>query len=220
MRKFKVGDIIKGKKGNRYEFASERMKKAKVVEENVYGNGMKVDILEHDDKELVQQILIVKNDPELFDFAEKECIVIYRDGDKTVALDKRTKRKAVTKCSPDDEFNFYEGAEIAFDMLKAKECKAVENGKLKVGDYVKVVNTGTIYSQPLDITLRQLGFAEYGWKTKYGYEPYRDKKFTLRSKFVVKKEADYYGVRVFLLDNVTKNDGMIMIEARGVVKWE
>lgn len=219
MRKFKVGDIIKGKKGNGYEFANERMIKAKVVEENVYEDCMRIHVLEHGDKSLLLNDLIVKNTLERFDFAERECIVIYRDGSKTIALDKRTKRKAVAECSQDDDFNFYVGAELAFDRLKGNECKAAEEGELKVGDYVKVINTGKIYSHPLDITLRQLGFSEYGWKIKYGYEPYKDEKFTLRSKFVVKKEADYYGVRVFLLDNVTKNDGMIMIEASGVVKW-
>ena len=49
-----------------------------------------------------------------------ECIVIYRNGNETVALDKTTGKKAVAKCSPEDTYDFYTGAQIAFERLTGK----------------------------------------------------------------------------------------------------
>lgn len=48
---------------------------------------------------------------------DDETIVIYRKGDEVVALDKRTGKKAVAKCSPDDTFDFNVGAKLAFERL-------------------------------------------------------------------------------------------------------
>lgn len=52
---------------------------------------------------------------------DKACIVIYRNGDETVALDKTTGKKAVAKCSPEDTYDFYTGAQLAFERLTGKE---------------------------------------------------------------------------------------------------
>lgn len=46
-----------------------------------------------------------------------EAIVIYRNGDEVIALDKSTGKKAVAKCSPKDEFDFSIGAKLAFERL-------------------------------------------------------------------------------------------------------
>lgn len=46
-----------------------------------------------------------------------EAIVIYRNGNEVIALDKTTGKKAVAKCSPKDEFNFEIGAKLAFERL-------------------------------------------------------------------------------------------------------
>lgn len=79
---------------------------------------------------------------ELVEKKPNECIVIYRKDSDVIALDKRTGRKAVAKCSPDDEFNFNIGAKLAFERLEALEKQDKE---IKVGDYVKVVDDGKIY---------------------------------------------------------------------------
>ena len=50
-----------------------------------------------------------------------EKIVIYRNDNEVVALDKSTGKKGVAKCSPDDEFNFMTGAKLAFDRLTGRE---------------------------------------------------------------------------------------------------
>ena len=46
-----------------------------------------------------------------------ECIVIYRKGKETIALDKTTGKKAVAKCSPEDKYDFEVGAKLAFTRL-------------------------------------------------------------------------------------------------------
>ncbi|WP_405380198.1 hypothetical protein [Phascolarctobacterium sp.] len=56
----------------------------------------------------------------------KECIVIYRKGDETIALDKTTGKKAVAKCSPEDTYDFCTGAQLAFKRLTGAEEKVEE----------------------------------------------------------------------------------------------
>lgn len=74
-----------------------------------------------------------------------ETIVIYRNDNKVVALDKSTGEKAEAKCNPADEFDFRTGAKLAFNRLMGEDVKP-DNGvrevkrKAKVGEYVKVVN--------------------------------------------------------------------------------
>lgn len=77
--------------------------------------------------------------------AKQETIVIYRNDNKVVALDKTTGEKAEAKCNPADEFDFRTGAKLAFNRLMGEDVKP-NNGvrevkrKAKVGEYVKVVN--------------------------------------------------------------------------------
>lgn len=73
-----------------------------------------------------------------------ETIVIYRNDNKVVALDKSTGEKAEAKCNPADEFDFRTGAKLAFNRLIGEDVKP-DNGvrevkrKAKVGEYVKIV---------------------------------------------------------------------------------
>lgn len=75
---------------------------------------------------------------------QNETIVIYRNDNKVVALDKSTGEKAEAKCNPADEFDFRTGAKLAFNRLMGEDAKP-DNGvrevkrKAKVGEYIKVV---------------------------------------------------------------------------------
>lgn len=69
-----------------------------------------------------------------------ECIVIYRKDSDVIALDKRTGKKAVAKCSPDDEFDFNIGAKLAFERLTEKKYRIVKQDKYEIGDKVKFVD--------------------------------------------------------------------------------
>lgn len=74
-----------------------------------------------------------------------ETIVIYRNDNKVVALDKSTGEKAEAKCNPADEFDFRTGAKLAFNRLMGEDVKT-DNGvrevkrKAKVGEYIKIVD--------------------------------------------------------------------------------
>lgn len=76
---------------------------------------------------------------------QNETIVIYRNDNKVVALDKSTGKKAEAKCNPVDEFDFHVGAKLAFNRLMGEDVKPDDGvrevkRKAKVGEYVKVVN--------------------------------------------------------------------------------
>ena len=77
---------------------------------------------------------------------ENNCIVVYRNGVETVALDKETGKRAVVKCHPDDEYDFYTGAKLAFERLtgdKKEQPKQLYNGKVVyVGVNDEIFDTG------------------------------------------------------------------------------
>ena len=52
-----------------------------------------------------------------------ENIIIYRNNNEVVALDKSSGEKGIAKCSPDDEFDFMTGAKIALERLTDKLIK-------------------------------------------------------------------------------------------------
>ena len=72
-------------------------------------------------------------------------IVIYRNDNKVVALDKSTGEKAEANCNPADEFDFRTCAKLAFNRLMGEDVKP-DNGvrevkrKAKVGEYIKIVD--------------------------------------------------------------------------------
>lgn len=72
---------------------------------------------------------------------QNETIVIYRNDNKVVALDKSTGKKAEAKCNPADEFDFRTGAKLAFNRLMGEDNAVREvKRKAKVGEYIKIVD--------------------------------------------------------------------------------
>jgi hypothetical protein len=55
---------------------------------------------------------------------EGHTIIIYTDNNKVVALDKGTGETGIAYCSPEDEFNFFAGADIAYNRLRGREKPA------------------------------------------------------------------------------------------------
>lgn len=79
-----------------------------------------------------------------------ETIVIYRNDNKVVALDKTTGEKAEAKCNPADEFDFRTGAKLAFNRLMGEDVKPDDGvrevkRKAKVGEYIKIVDAHSIF---------------------------------------------------------------------------
>ena len=51
---------------------------------------------------------------------ETQPIVIYRNGQEVIAHDRNTGEMGKAKCSPEDEFDFYIGADLAYKRLREK----------------------------------------------------------------------------------------------------
>ena len=150
---------------------------------------------------------------ELVEKKPNECIVIYRKDSDVIALDKRTGKKAVAKCSPDDEFDFNIGAKLAFERLEALEKQDKE---IKVGDYVKVVDDGKIYPY-YNQKVKELANnnADVLAKFRYGYvlEDAKGEILLKHNMKVYAKKEDLY-----LLEDI--GGGYILIGELGIEKCE
>ena len=71
------------------------------------------------------------------ELAKPDTIVIYRKYNEVIALDKRTGKKAIAKCSPEDTFDFNVGAKLAFNRLMNgnKENITVEDMRKMLDSY-------------------------------------------------------------------------------------
>lgn len=150
---------------------------------------------------------------ELVEKKPNECIVIYRKDSDVIALDKRTGKKAIAKCSPDDEFDFNIGAKLAFERLEALEKQDKE---IKVGDYVKVVDCGKLYPY-YDKKVKELANnnADVLAKFRYGdvLEDANGEKLLKYNMKVYAKKEDLY-----LLEDI--GGGYILIDELGIEKCE
>lgn len=101
-----------------------------------------------------------------------ETIVIYRNDNKVVALDKSTGEKAEANCNPADEFDFRTGAKLAFNRLMGEDVKP-DNGvrevkrKAKVGEYIKIIDAKSLLiSYENGEIFRVIGIGNVGCKVK------------------------------------------------------
>lgn len=66
----------------------------------------------------------IKEDYEMWNWTDEmfegNTIIIYTDNNKVVALDKTTGKTGIAYCSPEDEFNFFAGADIAYNRLRGR----------------------------------------------------------------------------------------------------
>lgn len=78
-----------------------------------------------------------------------EVIVVYRKGNRVIALDKSTGNKAEARCCSEDTFNFETGAKIAFGKLFAEPLfepkPTYYNGKIIFTKGDTIFKTGHIY---------------------------------------------------------------------------
>ena len=136
MSKFKVGDkvrILDGSKINNY--AGGWTKKMGRYVGEVY----KVANVVHDssDSSYILEGFAYVWDERGLERCGNETIVIYRKDNEVIALDKRTGKKAIAKCSPEDTFDFNIGAKLAFEriMNSNKERIDVEDMRKKLDSY-------------------------------------------------------------------------------------
>lgn len=123
-------------------------------------------------------------EPESLELIKDETIVIYRKGNEVIALDKRTGKKTVAKCSPADAFNFDTGAKLAFERLNknvtfrvlcVKTNSIAEKGKVyEFVDGVTIWKDGSKSAKYSDIEnyiRRNSDFNDYLVELKDGDDP-------------------------------------------------
>ena len=143
--KFHVGDVVKPNKkaDENYTITTTSVVREAIVTE-LRDYTMEIKIIKGSC--YVGEVFSVEE--KCFDLVRKEkqeTIVIYRNDNKVVALDKTTGEKAEAKCNPADEFDFRTGAKLAFNRLMGEDVKP-DNGvrevkrKAKVGEYIKIVD--------------------------------------------------------------------------------
>ena len=148
--KFKVGDIVKVKKNAailNIRTLGECGTVKKLLTDNYYSVEFDKFVGGHDCKGFAKYGYGWNCAEDALDLVkhQNETIVIYRNDNKVVALDKSTGEKAEAKCNPADEFDFRTGAKLAFNRLMGEDVKP-DNGvrevkrKAKVGEYVKIVD--------------------------------------------------------------------------------
>ena len=119
MKKFKVGDIVKGVKGSPYTYTNKHMTKGEVV--NVHESGV-IDVrcIEHDTDKSCIGVVFIDLSPKYFELVEsKPEIRIYCNGKKVIAENTETGKKGIARCCPEDEFDFDYGAKLALRRLTA-----------------------------------------------------------------------------------------------------
>lgn len=148
-RKFKVGDRVKVKKNTvtlNIRTVGECGTVKKLLTDNYYSVEFDKFVGGHDCDGFAKDGYGWNAAEDALDLVkhQNETIVIYRNDNKVVALDKSTGEKAEAKCNPADEFDFRTGAKLAFNRLMGEDVKP-DNGvrevkrKAKVGEYVKIV---------------------------------------------------------------------------------
>lgn len=149
-RKFKVGDRVKVKK-DIVTLNRRTVGKCGTVKELLTDNYCSVEFDEfvggHDCNGFAKEGHGWNHAEDALDLVktQNETIVIYRNDNKVVALDKSTGEKAEANCNPADEFDFRTGAKLAFNRLMGEDVKP-DNGvrevkrKAKVGEYIKIVD--------------------------------------------------------------------------------
>lgn len=154
-------------------------------------------------------------DCEMLTRAGDESIIIYRKDCAVIALDKRSGKKGIAKCHPGDTFDFETGAKLAFDRLLVNDKFGAPEHIYKVGDKVKVIDTGKLYTTYFKKV--ELMTDDAGVLARYAYDKYScDCGKTLSGTYTILAIDDTYVL-------ISKNEGtlhreVLLIDEKGLMK--
>lgn len=145
MSKFKVGDKVRILDGSKIKNYTDGW--CGSLKRYTGRNSTVIDVMDFVDGRVGYKLYGTDNftfDERSLKYAEHETIVIYRKDNEVIALDKRTGKKAIAKCSPEDTFDFNIGAKLAFDRLMNdnKESTIVEDMRKKLKNYCSDMHCG------------------------------------------------------------------------------
>lgn len=125
MRNFIVGDIIKGKKDNGYGYTDEGMTKARVL--SVNGSEMRIEVLEHEDKDYIGNKTTVDNTCTKFELVNARKVT------KEELLDMPIGIKITTDAEKDNVY-VYDGESFYNEEGCIDECDIEDDLTLDVYD--------------------------------------------------------------------------------------
>jgi hypothetical protein len=145
MSKFKVGDKVRILDGSKIKNYTDGW--CGSLKRYTGRNSTVIDVMDFVDGRVGYKLYGTNNftfDERSLKYAEHETIVIYRKDNEVIALDKRTGKKAIAKCSPEDTVDFNVGAKLAFDRLMNgnKESTIVEDMRKKLKNYCSDMHCG------------------------------------------------------------------------------
>lgn len=129
------------------------------------------------------------------DFKITFPISIWRSGNKTIAYDPNTDKKAISRCHPDDTYDAYLGAKIALDRLFGREpfeeppsnvtfrVLAIENDHIGDPLFIK----GEVYEFIDGFTKWKNGFESCNYES---YDDFIEHNISWENKFVELKPGD------------------------------
>lgn len=221
--KFNVGDIIKGgqRSGYHYSMTDERMTKAVVTK--VYEDKTKdieIKVLEHDNKQYIGEKYQVCS--AYFDLVKckkeksRKPIVIYNRDKEVIAVDKNTGKKAIARCCTEDTFDFETGAKIAFERLLS------DPDDIAIGDTVRVINTGALYTTNVDkvieMTNNKKVLARYAYGDSKGFEPGKENTIIGTYRVLDVDDEKLLIQKNDAFNNSSKYGEVLLINKRGVKK--
>lgn len=121
--KYKVGDRVRVRKdlecGKFYSAEHDEDVRDVVVEAMMRFTGKCVTISDIDDlgKYSIHGSIYSWTDEMFEELKSEQTVVIFRDGNRVIAYDKGTKKRAEAKCNPEDAFDFGTGAKLALNRL-------------------------------------------------------------------------------------------------------
>lgn len=152
-------------------------------------------------------------------------------GNKIVLVDKKDGTTVEAKCHPDDNFDIGDGIKEVFKKLNEKreefrKAKEEEENKIKVGDWVEVVNPENSYPGNVEFFKRN-HIENYGLHYRFAVVPEKgivgkviymekDSNFNKTLYVIQETKSNCYGEKDF--NHLTYNNGVYLISDKGLRK--
>lgn len=119
------------------------------------------------------------------EFLGEGKIIIYANGNQVIAKYANTKKEAIAKCHPDDEFDFSIGARLAFDRLMGTSEPIAEKPKYYNGKIICIKSCSTLTTKGKIYEIKNGKFTyDDGSKENIQLESIDDINMIFASKFI------------------------------------